>query len=237
MQDLIYVVDDELHIRQLLLLGLSEQNFSVCAFEDGQSFLRALEQGLPGAVVLDWMMPQPDGAALCALLRQDPHTRAIPIVMLTARGSEMDRVRGLELGADDYMSKPFSIKELAARLRALLRRGEYLAAQQPVAKRLLVGDVALDSDARKVYAGQQELALTMREFDLLQALLKNMGRVLTREVLLDTVWGWEYCGDTRTVDVHIRYLRQKLACSKEICIETVRGVGYRLALRTGEQHA
>lgn len=226
MRETIYIVDDEPHIRQLLALGLAEQGFRVCAFEMGEAFLRAVEERIPDAAVLDWMMPPPDGLELCGMLRADPRTRAVPLLLLTARNGEADRVLGLEQGADDYLGKPFSIRELAARLRALLRREEYLA--QGKRAYLRCGDLVLDEEGREVRLGGQTVPLAAREFDLLGALLRNCGRVLTREVLLHCVWGGMYPGDTRTVDVHIRYLRQKLAGSKNVRIETARGMGYRL---------
>lgn len=228
MNEHIYIVDDEKHIRQLLELGLSEHGFCVRAFEQGEAFLQAVREEMPAAAVLDWLMPAPDGMELIKLLRNDARTRMLPVILLTARAGEADHVQGLEQGADDYITKPFSIIELAARLRALLRRSDYGRKQQNVIMRC--GDVELDEEGRTVYLRGAQVALTMREFDLLHALMKNKGRVLTRELLLDTVWSMEYLGDTRTVDVHIRYLRQKLGKSATMHIETVRSIGYRLSV-------
>ncbi len=230
MGKLIYIVDDEQHIRQLVALGLRDAGFETRAFADGASFLAAMAKQKPDAVILDWMMPPPDGAALCAMLRADPDTRAIPIAMLTARAGEADLVAGLDNGADDYITKPFSVKELAARIRALLRREELMAKPNPAPNAVIaLGEIVLDPVGRIVKKSGMPVNLTMREFDLLSMLMKNAGRVMTREMLLDLVWGMEYYGDTRTVDVHVRYLRQKLEDVAEHprYIQTVRGVGYR----------
>lgn len=224
MSELVYIVDDELHIRTLLEYGLSDYGFVTRAFPDGNAFLAAVKLMRPDAIILDWMMPPPDGMALTQILRDNARTRAIPILMLTARAHENDRVNGLECGADDYLTKPFSLKELSARLRSLLRRETYL--KEYHGDTLICGDLEMDEQARTVYFNGEPLKLTMREFDLLCALMKNTGKVLTREFLLDTIWGMTYIGDTRTVDVHIRYIRKKLG-EYGAHIETVRGVGYR----------
>ncbi|MDL2259019.1 response regulator transcription factor [Eubacteriales bacterium OttesenSCG-928-K08] len=217
---LVFVVDDELHIRQQLESGLQESGFITRSFEQSDSFLRALKTTRPDAIVLDWMLP--DGAELIKMLRADVRTRAIPIVLLTACDNESKSIAGLELGADDYIKKPVSIKELSARIRSILRRDEYLRDDKNV--RLCFGGLELDVPARRVYFKADEVFLTMREFDLLSVLMKNKGRVLTRKYLLDTVWGLDYEGDTRTLDVHISYLRKKLNGK---VIDTIRGVGYR----------
>ncbi len=227
----VYIVDDELHIRKLLEVGLAEMGFLTRTFEDGQTFLKAVAEKLPDLIVLDWMMPSPDGMELCGILRAQPRTRPIPILMLTARSGEGDRIKGLNTGADDYVTKPFSIKEISARLHALLRREEYLANKSNAT--VVFGDLELDEAARILRQGGEEVPLPLKEFELISMLMKNKGRVLTRELLLDTVWNGEYSVDSRTVDVHIRYLRQKLGDNKFVEIQTVRGVGYRLALTKG----
>ena len=224
---LIYIADDELNIRKLVALGLKDSGFETAEFPDGTQLLNAVKQRIPDAIILDWMMPQPDGLAVCRMLRENDATRAIPVLMLTARGEEIDRVLGLEIGADDYIVKPFSIKELCARVRAVLRR---TGRQEKSMDCILVSnDLSVDITRHTVTKAGQQLELTAKEFDLLVMLMKNSGKVLTRDILLDKVWSVEYYGDTRTVDVHVRYLRQKVEDNPDepVFIQTVRGVGYK----------
>ncbi|WP_312694362.1 response regulator transcription factor [Caproiciproducens sp.] len=226
---LIYIADDELNIRKLVSFGLKDSGFETAEFPDGTQLLNAVRQRAPDAIILDWMMPQPDGLAVCRMLRENEATRAIPVLMLTARGEEIDRVLGLEIGADDYIVKPFSIKELCARVRAVLRRS---ARQEDSAGQVLSnGDLTVDITRHSVKKGDASIELTVKEFDLLAMLMKNSGKVLTRDTLLDKVWGIEYYGDTRTVDVHVRYLRQKIEDNPDdpVYIQTVRGVGYKFS--------
>ena len=224
---LIYIVDDEPHIRHLAAVGLKDAGFETAEFSDGTVLLHAVNQKQPDAILLDWMMPGQDGLSVLKTLRQNPATRPIPILMMTARSDEVDRVLGLELGADDYITKPFSVKELAARVRAVIRRQEYLTA--PEAQSLSGGGLQLGYSRRRVLKNGEPVELTQREFELLYTLMKSPGRVFTREMLLDTVWKVDFYGDTRTVDVHVRYLRQKLEDEPDNPkrILTVRGVGYR----------
>lgn len=226
---LVYIADDEPNIRKLASLALKDAGFETQEFADGDTLLTAVRRRIPDAIVLDWMMPPPDGLAVCAKLRAEEATRPIPILMLTARGGEVDRVLGLEMGADDYISKPFSVKELCARVRAVLRRKEYLTPSGE--ETLRCGGLTVDIARRKVSKNGQAIDLTMKEFDLLVILMRNSGRVLTRDTLLDRVWGVEYFGDARTVDVHVRYLRQKIEDEPDRpkYIITLRGVGYRFA--------
>nr|WP_122013659.1 response regulator transcription factor [Maliibacterium massiliense] len=228
---MVYIVDDEPNVRQLAAVALQDAGFATRTFAGGAPFLAAVAEQLPDAVVLDWMMPEPDGMAVCRRLRADARTRPLPVLMLTARADEVDRVVGLEMGADDYIIKPFSLKELAARVRAVLRRGEYLKEQEepPMA----CGDLEVDLARRMVTKRGRQVALTAKEFDLLAALMRNRGRVMTRDMLLDSVWGADFFGDARTVDVHVRYLRQKIEDTPEAprYIQTMRGVGYRFAQR------
>ena len=226
---LIYIADDELNIRKLVSFGLKDSGFETAEFPDGTQLMNAVRQRAPDAIILDWMMPQPDGLAVCRMLRENEATRAIPVLMLTARGEEIDRVLGLEIGADDYIVKPFSIKELCARVRAVLRRS---ARQEDSAGQVLSsGDLTVDITRHSVKKGDVSIELTVKEFDLLAMLMKNSGKVLTRDTLLDKVWGIEYYGDTRTVDVHVRYLRQKIEDNPDdpVYIQTVRGVGYKFS--------
>lgn len=226
---LIYIADDELNIRRLVAFALKDSGFETAEFPDGAQLLRAVNQRVPDAVLLDWMMPQPDGLAVCRTLRENPATRSLPILMLTARGEEIDRVLGLEIGADDYIVKPFSVKELCARVKAVLRRSQRQEAEEE--KIFSSGNLVADISRHVVKKDGIPVELTAKEFDLLVMLMKNRGKVLTRDTLLDKVWGVEYYGDTRTVDVHVRYLRQKVENNPEnpVYIQTVRGVGYRFA--------
>lgn len=225
---MIYIADDEENIRTIVSIGLQDGGFETACFPDGASLLKAVRRHRPDAVILDWMMPQPDGIAVCRALRENGETHSIPILMLTVRGEEMDRVLGLEIGADDYIVKPFSVKELCARVKAVLRRSGRTESGAEVLKS---GSLKMDLSRHLVTRGGQPVELTAKEFDLLSVLMKNAGHVLTRDTLLDRVWGVEYYGDTRTVDVHVRYLRQKIERDPDnpVLIQTVRGVGYRFA--------
>lgn len=226
---LVYIVDDEPHIRRLAAIGLKDAGFDTAEFSDGSVMLHALHQTRPDAVLLDWMMPGLDGMGVLRAIRQNPATRPIPVIMMTARSDEVDRVLGLELGADDYVTKPFSVKELAARTRAVIRRKDYLTS--PPEEVLSAGGLTVDYARRRVTKDGKPVELTQREFELLYTLMKTPGRVFTREMLLDTVWKVDFYGDTRTVDVHVRYLRQKIEDEPDSPrrILTVRGVGYRFA--------
>ncbi len=223
---LIYIADDELNIRKLVALALKDSGFETAEFPDGAQLLNAVKQRSPDAIILDWMMPQPDGLAVCRMLRENDATRAIPVLMLTARGEEIDRVLGLEIGADDYIVKPFSVKELCARVRAVLRR---TGRQGEIDQILISGDLSVDITRHTITKAGNLIELTAKEFDLLVMLMRNSGKVLTRDTLLDKVWGVGYYGDTRTVDVHVRYLRQKIEDNPDepVFIQTVRGVGYK----------
>lgn len=231
---LIYVVDDEANIRRLAALGLQDAGYETAEFSSGGEMLAALPAREPDCVVLDWMMPQPDGLEVCRRLRAESRWRHIPIIMLTARSDEVDKILGLELGADDYLTKPFSVKELAVRVKALIRRGDYLAARDELIRS---GELELDSARHRVTKNGREIALSLREYELLYELMKHPGRVLTREILLNRVWKTDFVGDTRTVDVHIRYLRQKIEDEPDSprYILTVRGVGYRFVELKGAE--
>lgn len=229
---LVYVVDDEANIRQLAAFGLQDAGFETKDFASGNEVLHAMQQRIPDALVLDWMMPPPDGLSVCRTIRENPAQRHLPIILLTARGDEGDRVFGLEFGADDYMIKPFSVKELAARVKALLRRAEYLSGSEETLTR---GVFTIDLSRHQLTKNGVPIALSLREFDLFYELMKKPGRVLTREMLLERVWKTEFFGDTRTVDVHVRYLRQKIEDEPDNpqYILTVRGVGYCFAEEKG----
>jgi len=221
----ILVVDDEEHIIELVELYLSKEGYQVVKATDGDEAVEKFADEKPDLLVLDIMLPGRDGLEV---LRQVRKTSQVPVIMLTARESEVDKVVGLELGADDYLTKPFSPRELVARVKAVLRRSKPMAAEAAdVVER---DGLAIDTQRRQVQVeGRGEVELTAKEFDLLLVLASNPGIVLTRERLMEKVWGYEYIGDTRTVDVYIRHLREKLADNAESSrfIQTVRGVGYR----------
>ncbi len=225
---LVYVADDEENICKLVAFGLRDEGFETATFTDGNALLEAMEKRKPDAVILDWMMPPPDGLTICRTLRGREDTKYIPILLLTARGAEVDKVLGLEMGADDYIVKPFGVKEVCARVRAVLRRTESRA-QARQEEKITGGGITVDIVSHTVFKGDRAVELTAKEFDLLVMLMRNAGRVLTRDTLLDRVWGVEYFGDTRTVDVHMRYLRQKIEDNPDTprLLQTVRGVGYK----------
>jgi len=220
----ILIVEDEATVRDTLALNLRAEGHEVITAGDGVSGLQLAREQAPDLVILDLMLPQLDGLSLCRMLRRDS---SVPIIMLTARGTEMDKIAGLETGADDYVVKPFSLGELLARVRANLRRAS--TDTRAAASRLQSGDLALDLLARRASLGGDEVKLTHREFDLLAELMRNQGAVLSRDLLLTRVWGYDYGGDSHTVDVHVRWLREKIETdpSTPKRITTVRGVGYR----------
>ena len=220
---MIHVVEDDDGVRDLELYALRQAGFEAEGFCTTAAFRAALEKTTPALVLLDVMLPGEDGVTLLQGLRRDPRTKRLPVILVTAKGAEMDKVRGLDAGADDYLTKPFGIMELLARVRALLRRSEGVKTV-PV---LTVGTLTLDRERHLVSAGGQNVELTHMEFELLAFLMAHVGKAVTRELLLDDVWGIGFAGDTRTVDVHIRSLRLKLGGCGEMIL-TVRGVGYKL---------
>ncbi len=218
----VLIVEDDGTVRDTLALNLRAEGYEVFTAADGEKGLNLAREELPDLVVLDVMLPELDGLTVCRILRKESQ---VPIILLTARGTETDKIIGLETGADDYIVKPFSLGEFLARVRAALRR-----VRPAVPKTDMVsGDLRLDLVARRVYLGEEELQLAPREFELLAMLMRNQGAVLTRELLLTSVWGQDFIGDSRTVDVHIRWLRQKIESdpSEPERIQTVRGMGYR----------
>ncbi len=217
----IVVVDDEEPIRQLAALYLEKEGFQVTCVADGPEALELVRRQSPALVVLDLMLPTIDGFEVCRRLRHDGD---VPILMLTARDEDVDKIVGLELGADDYLTKPFNPREMVARVKAILRRYE---SGQRTGPTLRLGGLTVDKQRREAHVGDRELGLRTKEFELLVAFLENAGIVLSRERLLDLVWGYEFYGETRTVDVHVQHLRQKLGGSG-VGIQTVRGVGYKL---------
>ncbi len=219
----ILIVEDEKDIVDLISYHLSQSGFSVITALDGPSGLERAKKERPGLVILDLMLPGMDGKDVCRALKSNPLTQSIPILMLTAKTEEVDRVIGFELGADDYVTKPFSPRELVLRVKAILRRKEAPAEGE---KMIRIGELLVDIDRHQVSIKNNPVQLTSTEFKLLVELASNRGRVQTRERLLDKVWGYTYEGYARTVDTHIRRLREKLGKTGDL-IETLRGVGYR----------
>jgi DNA-binding response OmpR family regulator len=219
----ILIIEDEKDIVDLVVYHLRQSGFSVISALDGPSGLELAKKEHPSLVILDLMLPGMDGKDICRALKSNPLTESIPILMLTAKAEEMDRVIGLELGADDYVTKPFSPRELALRVKAILRRKEVAREGEKIVR---IGDLLIDIDRHHVSIKKSSVQLTSTEFKLLVELASNRGRVQTRERLLDKVWGYTYEGYARTVDTHIRRLREKLGPSGD-SIETIRGVGYR----------
>ena len=224
----ILLVDDEKMITAALSRALTQAGFSVLVANNGQEGLDLALEKQPDAVVLDVLMPIMDGWEVCKALRQRSN---VPILMLTALGEEVDRILGLELGADDYLTKPFSTRELIARLRALLRRVELDRSQPNASDQLEGSGIRLELNTRRAFKGKQELTLRHKEFEALSLLLSRPGEVITRAEFFDQVWGTDWLGDTRTLDVHIRWLREKIEDdpASPHLIQTVRGVGYRFA--------
>ena len=226
----ILVIEDEKDIVELLQYNLEKENFKVLTAANGQKGLDAARKNLPDLVLLDLMLPEIDGLEVCRILKKDPKTSHISIIMLTAKSGETDKIVGLELGADDYITKPFSMKELIARIKALLRRMHPEAKQAEMVK---IGDVTIDFSKYLVTQKGKQVDLTTKEFELLKALINARGRVVSRDTLLENVWGYDYSLEitTRTVDVHILYLRKKLKSIADRII-TIKNVGYRLELES-----
>lgn len=222
----ILVVDDEDHIVELISYNLTNSDYEVLVANDGISAIEMAKEEHPKLILLDLMIPGADGYDVCKALRQNESTRDISIIMLTAKGEELDKILGLELGADDYITKPFSIRELLARIKAVLRRSSTPSNNEEFFKG---NGFSINFSRREVLVGTEKVELTLKEFELLEILVKNKGKILTRETLLDKIWGYEFIGETRTVDVHIRYLRKKIEEDDKNpkFIETIRGVGYR----------
>ena len=222
---MIYYVEDDDNIRGLTLYALKQQGIEAEGFSCDSEFKAAVARRVPDAVLLDIMLPDTDGLEIMRRLRADSETATVPIMMLTAKDTELDKVVALDGGADDYLTKPFSLMELTSRCRALLRRG---GMTKKVSDTLSSQGITLSPSRREVAVDGNEIKLTLREFDLLEYLMRKPGIVFSREALLQSVWGWDFDGGSRTVDVHVQTLRQKLG-DHASCIETVRGVRYRFA--------
>ncbi len=224
---MVYYVEDDKNIRELTVYALGQGGIEARGCADDAEFRRACAERTPDAVFSTSCCRTPDGLEILARLRHTPGLSGVPVMMLTAKDTELDTVRALDSGADDYLSKPFGMMEVVSRTRALLRRAGREAAAQEKPASLVCGDVTLWPDRREVSAAGREVQLTMREFDLLEFLMRSPGVVFSRETLLQRVWGWDFDGGSRTVDVHVQQIRAKLGDSSDL-IETVRGVGYRV---------
>lgn len=220
---MIFCVEDDGSIRDLMIYALNSAGLEAVGFSDGAEFWAALHETTPDMVILDIMLPGEDGISILKKIRAHPVSASVPVIMATAKGTEYDKVIGLDLGADDYLSKPFGMMEMISRVKAVLRRTRPAMAKAP----LRIGELELDTDEHTVKACQSDIPLTKKEYELLLTFMRRPGQVFTRENLLLSIWGSDFAGETRTVDVHIGTLRTKLGACGEY-IKTVRGVGYRM---------
>lgn len=221
----ILVVDDEEHIVELIKFNLEKNGYKVITADNGRDALAIAKEQQPDLVLLDLMLPGMDGLEVCKEIRKEASISNMPIIMITAKGEELDKILGLELGADDYITKPFSVRELVARSKAILRRTTVKYEEN----NFKFGNITIDFQKHEVKKDGEKIELTLKEFELLEILIKNKGRVMTRDFLLDKIWGYEYVGETRTVDVHVRHLRQKIEQDDKnpVYIQTIRGIGYK----------
>ena len=218
----IIIVEDDEDIREIVIYALQSAGFEALGYETGEELMAAIGAGLPSLILLDIMLPKVDGLSILEKLRKMPNTKKLPVIMLTAKNSEYDKVKGLDMGADDYISKPFGVMELIARVNAVLRRGE-----PEINNKIEVQGLSIDYERREILENGKPVNLTFKEFELLYYLMNNAGLVLSRDKLLEAVWGYDYEGESRTIDMHIKTLRQKLGKSGKH-IKTIRNVGYKL---------
>ena len=221
----IYYVEDDTSIRELVLYALKTAEFQVMGFENAASVYKRMKEQQPDLILLDIMLPDEDGVSILKKLKSRPDTENIPVIMMTAKSSEYDKVLGLDSGADDYITKPFGVMELISRVKAVIRRSD--RSKGSAGEVLKIGELVLDEQKHEVYARGQAVSLTFKEFELLSYLMKNRGLVLSRDKILNTIWNYEYEGESRTVDVHIGSLRQKLGTCGDF-IKTIRGIGYKI---------
>lgn len=221
----IYYVEDDTSIRELVLYALKTAEFQVMGFENAASFYKRMKEQQSDLILLDIMLPDEDGVSILKKLKSRPDTENIPVIMMTAKSSEYDKVLGLDSGADDYITKPFGVMELISRVKAVIRRSD--RSKGSAGEVLKIGELVLDEQKHEVYARGQAVSLTFKEFELLSYLMKNRGLVLSRDKILNTIWNYEYEGESRTVDVHIGSLRQKLGTCGDF-IKTIRGIGYKI---------
>lgn len=220
--EMIYCVEDDIDIRNMIIYTLEASGFEAKGFNDGKELEKGLKDGIPELILLDLMLPGDDGITILTKLRKDIHTEGIPVIIATAKGGEYDKVIGLDTGADDYLVKPFGMMEMVSRVKAVLRRSGHVST-----KVLTMKDLVLDLDMHTVTLRGEEIVLTLKEFELLELFMQNIGHAFTREQLLEKIWEEEYLGGTRTIDVHVGTLRTKLKDYGD-SIQTVRGVGYRM---------
>ena len=218
---LIYIVEDDQNIREIESFGLKNSGYTIMDFECAKDFYHQLAEKVPDCILLDIMLPDEDGLEILKKIRSIPDTRKVPIMMITAKTTELDKVKGLDLGADDYIPKPFGIMELISRVKALLRRSMNMEDE----KFLSAGDIFLDGEKHMVYVNDEPCELTFKEYELLKLLIQNQGIVMSRDVIMERIWGINFEGESRTLDVHIKTLRQKLKSAGAL-IKTVRNVGY-----------
>ncbi len=217
----IYIVEDDKNIREIESFALKNSGYSVCDFECAKDFYEKLGDKIPALIILDIMLPDEDGLEIVKKLRKKPETKKVPIILVTAKTTELDKVKGLDIGADDYITKPFGIMELISRVKALLRRSQDMEEE----KSLSIGTIKMDMEKHSVYVREELCELTFKEFELLKTLVQNAGIVLPRNVIMERVWGIDFEGESRTLDMHIKTLRQKLK-EEGTRIKTVRNVGY-----------
>ena len=217
----IYIVEDDKNIREIEMFALKNSGYAVEEFENAKSFFSRTVEKVPDLVLLDIMLPDMDGLEIVKKLRSRPDTVRVPIILVTAKTTELDKVKGLDIGADDYLTKPFGVMELISRVKALLRRTQSVAEETKICH----GEIRMDNDKHAVFVGDEPCELTFKEYELLKYLMINAGIVLSRDKIMDQVWGFEYEGESRTVDMHIKTLRQKLGAAGS-CIKTIRNVGY-----------
>ncbi|WP_281627708.1 response regulator transcription factor [Traorella massiliensis] len=219
----IYIVEDDLNIREIETFALKNSGYSVVDFECAKDFYKKLDEKVPNLIILDIMLPDEDGLSIVQRLRKKADTKNVPVLLISAKTSEIDVVKGLDMGADDYLTKPFGVMELISRVKALLRRSSYSENEKVLSLR----EILMDDEKRSVYVNDEAIELTFKEYELLKLLLINSGIVLTREKLMEKVWGTDFEGESRTLDMHIKTLRQKLKSAGSY-IKTVRNVGYML---------
>ncbi len=226
----ILVVDDEDHIVELIKFNLESNGYDVISAFNGEEAIEKAIDEKPDLIILDLMLPKVTGVEVCKRVKENPETSSISIIMLTAKSDESDKIVGLETGADDYITKPFSVKELMARVKAVLRRNSNRKTDKIRKNIIEIDDIVIDDEKHEVLKAGKKIELTLKEFELLRMLAVNKGKVLSRNKLLDEIWGYEYFGDTRTVDVHIRHIRKKIEDDDKISkyIETIRGIGYKM---------
>ncbi|MGN0307287.1 MAG: response regulator transcription factor [Lachnospiraceae bacterium] len=218
---LIYIVEDDLNIREIETFSLKNSGYEIRDFESAGEFYAAMAERLPDLILLDVMLPDEDGLSIVKSIRENPESRKLPVIMVTAKTTELDKVKGLDQGADDYLTKPFGVMELVSRVKALLRR----CGKDKEKQSWFINGISLDNERHTVFADDKRIELTFKEFKLLQLLLENAGTVTTREMILERVWGTDFEGESRTLDMHIKTLRQKLG-ERGSMIKTVRNVGY-----------